>query len=844
MKKTAGSLIQPGEVLGFEEAHLRRKRYDIKLLLSQKTKVFFLFLIVLYKSSGVFGQAMLELSASSVNTTAKGITTAPQTATFRLNTTGTTFNAFTPTTQVTFSLSNQQFTSLYIPGVMFGANSDGSGGVDAVEIWEDLDNSNTLTSHLTSNITNTAGSGISLTSNYGLVMFDNLRYPYLLYYNTNYTARPYYANFTIAFNRPVSNPIVHIVGVGGHQFSVSDKYQHGFYTEFELSDEDVAKGLTLIELSGNTYFDATTSNTKIVNSNTDNPSAPTSNWYSMASGTNGHGSSGSVLVNTGNIAIKSVTFKVFLKGMPLIEDFSMGPNVDITRRHWAPVRDTGGHTADKLIISASLPTRTITGTVFNDANGMSNNIIDGTATRYAGGTTQLYVSLVDNDNNVYASTAVSSSGTFTFSNVVSSAGYKLVLSTSNAVTTSTLPPSWTSTGEKEGSGSGSDGIANGILPLSVLSADVSTRFGIRNCTSPPTVAASAGRTLYCAQSATTAIQLSSTPSGGQSPYTYAWTGSGISNNSIQNPTATPTTTGSYTVVVTDALGCSASATTSNVVYENITPVVTWTCSPSWLRLNETNGNTWSWTTTSSGKFYPNSSYNSSQAATTSSLQQPYINVAGSYAVRITSVNGCTSTGTINVSATPAGCAVVLANELIELAASWSANNDVLIKWQTPLTSIDHFTIQRSTDGTNFTDIDDISSAQTINYTYQDMSIPAGCNNLWYRIKATDQHGKEMLSGIVSLTCKKVNPGTIFVSPNPVINKQLTLTYKLPVTGKLNYELFNIDGKRISVGILENARSNELSAKVIVLPNVEQGLYFLRVSNHEWISKPIKVFVAR
>ena len=844
MKKTVRALIQSIEISAFKFFHFKQKHYHGKLFPVLRWKLYFSVIVMHFISGGIYGQAMLELSSAGVNTTAVGITTASQTGTFRLNTTGTTFNSFTPTTQATFSLSNQQFTHLYIPGLMFGAESNGSGEVQAANIWEIMDNSNALNSHFTSNITNTSGTGISVTSNYGIVMFNSLRYPYLLYGNSNYTARPYYGNLTITFNRPVSNPVVHFIGIGGHQFSLSNKYQHGYYLEYELSDADVSNGLTVTELSGSTYFDATTSNTKVVNSNTANPTIPTTGWYSLTSGTNAHGSSGSVKVNTGNNAITSVTFKVFLRGMDLVTDLTQGANVDINRKHWAPVRDTGGHTADKVLISLSLATYTITGTVYNDADGMTNNIIDGTATRYAGGTTQLYVNLVDNNNNVYASTAVSSTGTYTFANVVAAAGYKLVLSTSNAVTTASLPAAWAYTGEKEGSGTGSDGTPNGILPLGVLTADVTTRFGIRNCSSPPAVTAAAGTALYCAQSATSPIQLTATPTGGQTPYTYAWTGSGISNATIQNPTATPAAAGSYTVAITDALGCKASASTGNITYDNTVPSISWSCgtNPAWLRLNETNGTTWYWTTASGGKFYPNNTYNPAQDATTSALQQPYIKVAGPYTVKITSVNGCTSSGTINMSATPAGCATVLADEHIRLTAAWAGNNNVLVKWNTPLTNISNFTIQRSTNGTNFTDIGTTEYTQPSAYSFTDARIPAGCSKLWYRVKATDYNGRENFSSAASLNCNGISAGNIFIAPNPVVNKQFTLNYKVPVTGKLNYELLSVDGKRILAGILENPAPGETASKTIVLPPLEKGLYFLRVSNQQWISKTVKLMI--
>ena len=70
------------------------------------------------------------------------------------------------------------------------------------------------------------------------------------------------------------------------------------------------------------------------------------------------------------------------------------------------------------------------------------------------------------------------------------------------------------------------------------------------------------------------------PAGGTTPYTYAWvanpTGTdGLGTANIQNTTATPTAAGtySYTLTVTDAVGCAASSGVSVTVGANTAPTV-------------------------------------------------------------------------------------------------------------------------------------------------------------------------------------------------------------------------------------------------------------------------------
>lgn len=60
---------------------------------------------------------------------------------------------------------------------------------------------------------------------------------------------------------------------------------------------------------------------------------------------------------------------------------------------------------------------------------------------------------------------------------------------------------------------------------------------------------------------------------GLPPYTYDWTPStGLSDPTLANPEASPTTTTQYTVVVTDANGCISNASSMTITVSNIYPV--------------------------------------------------------------------------------------------------------------------------------------------------------------------------------------------------------------------------------------------------------------------------------
>ena len=497
-------------------------------------------------------------------------------------------------------------------------------------------------------------------------------------------------------------------------------------------------------------------------------------------------------------------------------------------------------------------TVTVTGNVYLDADGLTNNTVDGTGTN-AGNT--LKVVLINSlTNRVVTSATVNSSGTYSIPGITLGF-YSLRLTTANATAGSipplaTLPVLWVNTGEKLGPGTGSDGTPDGSLSIGFINNRLTNaNFGIFNCsagTGSPVATAASDKAVYCSQSGASPIQLSGSATGGFSPYTYAWTGSGLSDANTQNPVATPSTSGSYTVTVTDALGCKGTNTTSVVTYDNTLPSIAWTCGSSpnnWLRLMENNGASWYWTTTSGGRFYTSSNYSVADDDITSNLRMPYINKAGEYTVQITSVNGCITTGSLTLSPTPSSCSIVLPDESIDLYSNWSGNN-IVLKWNTAIPNVASFTIERSVDAINFTAIGEIKSTDAATYNYTDTRIPSPCTSIWYRIRVKDIHGKEVLSKANIITCKQLPDGSLLVMPNPVTNGSFTLNYKIPVTGTVNYELFSLSGNRVATGVIENIRPNETGSKRITLPaTTARGTYILKLSNMTWAAKPLKIVVA-
>ena len=251
------------------------------------------FLLLLLSTAGS-AQPAIEFANGS-GTTAGGSVITNQVITFQNNainpTTGT-YIPLVPTTTATFSISNQQYVlpTTQNPNqadVSFGANVNGSGKtplpalqfppMNAVSAPPAGDFSATQ-----SNI----GSGMSMSSNYAVEMFTSAMGLYNANSPTNGTY--YMADLTVTFNLPVTDPIIHIVGMGGTYSAL------GLSTQLTLA----TTGVTLTKLSGSTEFGVTA--TTIVNT----AASPTSVTGAGAA-------SGSVMVNG---TVTTLKFNIYLRG--------------------------------------------------------------------------------------------------------------------------------------------------------------------------------------------------------------------------------------------------------------------------------------------------------------------------------------------------------------------------------------------------------------------------------------------------------------------------------------------------------------------------------------------------
>jgi hypothetical protein len=272
----------------------------------------------------IYAQPSLEFAGGQGPATS-GSSIANQVVTWEGNTdnpTGNTFLPYTPTTKVTYSLSNLQYalTAAQSPngsGVSFGGNLNTTGPmIGSAGIYQPMNFISNAPVGDFSSLPSTIGQGISLTANYGIELFTST----MGLFNAGVATRGryYMADLTITFSNPATNPVLHLVGVGGIYSSRLGVL--GFTTELDLS----TIGVTLSKLSGSTELNVTASS--ILNSAT-HPSSTTGSGAA----------SGSILVTGTNIS--KLVFHVYMRG-------------DGNNPSWASATQ---HVGDAWILSVSEP---------------------------------------------------------------------------------------------------------------------------------------------------------------------------------------------------------------------------------------------------------------------------------------------------------------------------------------------------------------------------------------------------------------------------------------------------------------------------------------------------------
>ncbi len=171
-------------------------------------------------------------------------------------------------------------------------------------------------------------------------------------------------------------------------------------------------------------------------------------------------------------------------------------------------------------------------------------------------------------------------------------------------------------------------------------------------------------------------------------------------------------------------------------------------------------------------------------------------------------------------------------KLQSFTATLNNNNKADLKWVTSAEiNLSHFVVQKSTDGTNFTDAGIVfaygSTTGKTNYGFVDDLGAEQARIVYYRLRSEDIDGKSQYSDtrVIKLGKQTENSITIAAYPNPATNE---LRITVPAgwqNKKIVYELFNSNGQVAKR--LENGSSSQ--TETINISSLSPGFYFVRVT---------------
>jgi Secretion system C-terminal sorting domain len=165
-------------------------------------------------------------------------------------------------------------------------------------------------------------------------------------------------------------------------------------------------------------------------------------------------------------------------------------------------------------------------------------------------------------------------------------------------------------------------------------------------------------------------------------------------------------------------------------------------------------------------------------------------------------------------------------KLIAFSASRN-NNTISLTWQTTAEiNTSHFVLQRSLNGTTFSNIGNVIAKENntliSNYTFTDNIEKLTTDKVYYRLQMMDKDGNFTYSKIIPIALG-IYAGNIKTYPNPV-KDQFYILYNSQTTGKAMLRITDASGKIVrteTVSLSNNAISVNVSA-------LAKGIYYVQL----------------
>ena len=149
----------------------------------------------------------------------------------------------------------------------------------------------------------------------------------------------------------------------------------------------------------------------------------------------------------------------------------------------------------------------------------------------------------------------------------------------------------------------------------------------------------------------------------------------------------------------------------------------------------------------------------------------------------------------------------------------------------------HFNVQRSIDGYNWSLVEKIDAASnsTTENHYNVLDRIAVSEIVYYRLNQVDLDGVSTVYGPIAVTCDASDKFNVF--PNPTSTNVTVVIPTYYVGQGLSFNLYNVEGKLISVNIQDDLTTNQID---INMEELSKGMYILQVASMDKTIERIKL----
>jgi hypothetical protein len=161
---------------------------------------------------------------------------------------------------------------------------------------------------------------------------------------------------------------------------------------------------------------------------------------------------------------------------------------------------------------------------------------------------------------------------------------------------------------------------------------------------------------------------------------------------------------------------------------------------------------------------------------------------------------------------------------------------VLLEWNTAIEiNNDHFVVQRSSNGINFSDIGQVegigNSTQLNNYEFVDLLPKSGAN--FYRLKQVDVDGtNEFVGDILRIEFDRDSAFSVF--PNPGQAGKTSIVYSGEIDKEVEISVLNMTGKRVYSNQYHFAAQG--TQQTLQLSDLVPGIYWILIQNGSRVEK--------